>query len=97
GARHADRLRGDADAAALEVGKRDGIALPLLPQPGVERQAAILQHDRRGVRGAQAELLLLPGDDEAGRVAGDQEGADAALALVRIGDREDDGKPGAAA
>ena len=27
GARHADRLRGDADAAAFEVGQGDAIAL----------------------------------------------------------------------
>ncbi len=31
--RHADRLRGDADPAAFEIGKRDPVAFALLAEP----------------------------------------------------------------
>ena len=34
GARHADRLRGDADAPGLEVGERDPVALALARRAG---------------------------------------------------------------
>ncbi len=89
-ARHADRLRGDADAAAFEVGERDAIALALAAEEIPRRHAAVLEHDLRGVGGVLAEFLLQPRDDIAGRRRRHDERADAALAGVAVGDREHD-------
>ena len=89
-ARHADRLGGDADPAALEVGERDLQPLPFLAEPLARRHPHLLERDGAGVGGMLAELVLHLGDDEARRVGRHDEGRDAFLAGVRIGDGEDD-------
>ena len=58
GARHADRLRADADAPAFEARERDLQALAFLAEQVRGRDAAVLEHDLRGVAGVLAELVL---------------------------------------
>src|SRR5690606_23707843 len=65
-ARHAHRLRRDADAAALEPGQRDAVALALFADQVLRRHAAVLEHDLRGVGSVLAGLFLEAGDDVAG-------------------------------
>ena len=79
GARHADRLRGDADAAGLEIGQRDAIALALLAQQRVGADLAVLEGDLAGVGRLLAELLLDRGDAIARRLRRHDEARDAAL------------------
>ena len=62
-ARHADRLRRDADAPGLEIRERDPVALALAPQQVRRRHPAVLEDDLRGVGRALAELLLDARDD----------------------------------
>ena len=90
GARHADRLGGDADAAAFQVGERDLEPLPFLAEALARRHAHLLEREGAGVGGVLAELLLDLGDDEAGRVGRHDEGGNALLAGLRVGDGEDD-------
>ena len=96
-ARHADRLGGDADAAAFEVGQGDAVTLALLAQAQRGRDTQVVEGQLAGVRGVLAELVLDPHHLVAGRVGGHDERADAALSGIRIGDREDDHHPRVAA
>ena len=57
-ARHAHRLRGDADATALKVGQRDLVALAFLAQPPRGRDAHVLEGDLAGVGQILSELVL---------------------------------------
>lgn len=88
-ARH---LRGDADAALVE--DRDGVLITgaLLAEQVAVRDLDVVEVDDAGRRGADAELLLLLGDAEAGGVARDDEGGDALVALVggQIGEDEEE-------
>src|SRR5471030_1230422 len=79
GARHADRLRGDADASAFKAGQRDLVALPFLADQILGRDAAVVEQALRGVRRMLAHLLFQAGDDVAGRGRRHPERADALL------------------
>ena len=93
-ARHADRLRRDADAPRLEIRERDPVALAFAPEQIRGGHPAVLEDDLRGVGGALAELLLDARDDVARRRGLDEERRDALLARVLVGDREHDGDVG---
>src|SRR4051794_37149137 len=74
----ADRLRGDADPAAVERRERDPHAAPLR----AERLAGrLVEGEVGGRRGVEAELLLLARDAEAVRAAADGVRRDLAVAL----------------
>jgi hypothetical protein len=88
GARDADRLRRDADAAGVEHGHRDREALALGAEPVPDRHLVVHELDLAGGRGADAELGLGLAADEAGLVAVEDEGADALGLLPRVGHRE---------
>jgi hypothetical protein len=90
GARHADRLRADADAPAFEAGERDLQALPFFAEQVLGRDAAALEDDLRGVARVLAGLLLEPRDRVARRRRRHDEGADAALAGGLVGHRHHD-------
>jgi hypothetical protein len=90
GARHADRLRGDADAAALQAGQGDLVAHAFFADQVLGRDAAVLEHDLRRVRRMLAHLVFDAGDDVAGRIGRHPEGADALLAGGFVGDGHDD-------
>ena len=90
GARHADRLGGDADAAALEVGERYLQPLTFLAEALVFGHAHVLEHQVTRIGRVLAELFLDLGDDEAGRVGRDDEGGNPLLAGVGVGDGEHD-------
>ncbi|MGH2846643.1 MAG: hypothetical protein ACRDL0_11610, partial [Thermoleophilaceae bacterium] len=59
-------------------------AVVLLAEQMLGRYLGLVEADRRGVRGAQAHLVLVLVDAD-GVVAGDQEGGDAAVAGVLVG------------
>ncbi len=88
--RHADRLRGDADAPALEIGERDLQAHAFRAEPIGDGHAHVLEDEGAGVGGMLAELQLHPLDAEAGRIRRHDEGRQPGLPLVGIGHREDD-------
>ncbi len=93
----AQGLEGDADAPAVQRREGHAQAGALLAQPVQGRHARLVQRDDRGVRGPQAHLVLLLGDRQPGRVALDQEGV-RALVAVRAGlARHDDVERGAGA
>jgi len=73
GARHADRLRGNADAPAFEVRQRDPVAFALGAEEIRRRDLAVLERDLRGVGRALPKLLLDARDDESGRLRVDDE------------------------
>src|SRR5206468_13119847 len=56
GARHPDRLGGDADAAAFEVRQRDAVTLALGTEQEIGGQFHVLEDELRGIGGALAEL-----------------------------------------
>ena len=89
GARNAGRLRGDVDAAGLEVRQRDPIALAFLAEQMLS--LAVLENDLRGVGRVLAGLLLDPGHRVAGRRGGHDEGADATFlpALLSVTAKDD--------
>ncbi|MCY1350752.1 hypothetical protein D9M69_369940 [compost metagenome] len=87
---HAHGLSGDADAAAFQVGQGDTVAISFRAQAQRCRYAHLVQLDLAGVRGVLAEFFLHPHHLVAGGIGGDDEGADALLAGLRIGDGEDD-------
>ena len=93
GLRDADRLRRDADPAAVERGHRDGEALALVVQQAVAVDVRVLDRDRVRRRRVEAELLLAAGDADV--VGVEDEGRDAARARrVRVGAREEEERPG---
>ena len=79
GARHADRLGGDADAPDLEVGERHAVALALLAQQRVGADGAVLEGDLAGVGRFLAQFLLDRRDAIARRLRRHDEAGDAAL------------------
>ena len=89
-ARHADRLRSDADATALEVGQRNLVAHALITDQVRRRYPAVFEHDLRGVGRGLAELVLDARDGVARRIGRHPERADAALARALVGDGHDD-------
>jgi hypothetical protein len=93
GASHTDRLRGDADAAAFEVGERNLVAFAFRAQHQIGGQLDILEDELRGVGGALAELVLDSGYPKTGAVGRHEKGADAALAALGIGHGEHDRDP----
>ena len=76
-ARHAERLRGDADAPAFEVRQRDAIPLPFPAEHQIGGQFHVLEDELRGVGGALPELVFEPRDAVARRLGRHDEGADA--------------------
>src|SRR5207253_5732178 len=86
GAGHAERLRGDADAPAFEVGEGDAIALALAAEHQIGGQLHLLEDELRGVGGALAELLLEPRDTIARRRGRYDKGADALAPGRGVGD-----------
>ena len=88
GARHAHRLRRDANAPAFEVGQRDAVARALGAEQIGYRHAAVFERDLRRVGRVLAELFLDARDHVAGAVGRHDEGADALLAGCLVGDGE---------
>src|SRR5256885_13913172 len=80
--RDAHRLRGDADASAVEGGQRDVKAPAFLADPVGGGDAAGVEDQLGGVGGAGAELVLRLADREAGRAPFDDQPADPAGCLV---------------
>ena len=89
GARHADRLRRDADASAFEIGERDPVALALLAEQQVRRELELLEDDLRVSEARCPSLVLELRDPPARPLGRHDEGADALLAGAGIGDGED--------
>ena len=88
---HAGRLSGDADAPALQVGKRDLVTRTRLAEHQIGRQRHVLENDLAGIGGLLAQLLLHAGHLVAGCIRRDDKGGYPLLALRRFRDREDDG------
>lgn len=86
GLRHADRLRGDADAPAFQIGERDTITLPLFAKPQFGRDRHVGKGNLAGIRRMQPELFLDPDDLVTRRIGRHDEGGDAFLARRCIGD-----------
>ncbi len=74
GAGDTQRLRGDADAAAFQVGEGDRQALAALTQQVGSRDAAVVQGDRAGVRCADAHLVFAAIHHETGVFGRHQKG-----------------------
>src|SRR5438477_367721 len=89
-ARDPDRLRRDRDAAAVEGRERDLVSLIRLAEETRGRHSRILEDELRGIRSADAELLLELAYRESRRVFLDDESGDPLSLLRRIGLREDD-------
>ena len=66
----------DGDAAAVEGLEEDLPAFARSPSICVGGHPAVLEEQLAGGAGVEAQLLLEPPDDEAGRVRLDDEGAD---------------------
>src|SRR3954471_6669890 len=94
GARDAGRLRGDVDAAGLEVGERDAIADAFLREQVIRGHLAVLERDLCRVGSALPELVFDARDHVAGRLGGHEKGADAFLAGRLVGHCENDGNVG---
>src|SRR4051812_46969818 len=86
--RDADRLRGGAEARALERAERDGQAAALLADEVLRRHADILEQRVAGRRAVDPHLVLELRDREALGVLRDDERARALL--LAVGDREHD-------
>src|SRR3546814_11796563 len=65
--RHADRLRSNADAADLEVGECDAVALPLGTQTQLVFDEQVVEADRAGIGRPLPQLVLDLVDRIAGR------------------------------
>ena len=90
----ADRLRRDPDPAAVEGGHRDTESAALLVQEAVTPHPGALDHDVRGRRRVEAELLLLARDAHV--VGVEDEARHAARARRRrVGAREEHERAGA--
>ena len=90
GARHAKRLRRNADAPALEPRQRDLVALAFVAKQILGRHPTALEGDLGGVRGMLADLILQPCHPIARCDGGHQKGRDAALAGGLVCDCHDD-------
>ncbi len=74
--------------------KRDTVALALFAEPEAGGDAHGVEGDLAGIGGMKAELVLDAHDLVAGRVGRHDEGGDALLAGVGIGDGKDDDRRG---
>ncbi|MNX86629.1 hypothetical protein D3C86_1185190 [compost metagenome] len=90
GLRHADRLRGDTDAAAFQIGERNAISLPLFAEPQFDWDCHVGEGDLAGIGRMQAEFFLDPDDLVTRCISRHDEGADALLSRRRIGDGKND-------
>ncbi len=90
-ARHADRLRRNADAPTFQAGQRNLVALAFGTEAVGGGYAAALEADLRGVAGRLPGLVFEPFDDVARRAGGHEEGADAFLARGPVGCGHHDG------
>lgn len=90
-ARH---LRGDADAALVEDANGVLVAGALGAEQVLLGDDDVVKVEDAGGAGADAELLFLLGDAEAGRVLVDDEGADALVALAGVEVGKDDEEAG---
>ena len=89
-ARHADALRADADAAALEIHQRDPVTLALCADQVIYRHTAIPEKYRRGIRGVLPHFVLHPADLVTGIIGRNNKRANALFTRLRIGYREHD-------
>ena len=80
----AEHLRADTDAAFVQRFDGDLVALAGLAENSLARQLAVVEEELAGGGGADAELVFLAADGEAGRALFDEEGGDAAVALCGI-------------
>ena len=92
--RQAEHLRADADAALVERLDRDLVALADLAEHVGRGHDAVVEEQLAGAAGADAELVFLLADGEAGRAALDEERRDAVVAGVGIDGGEDDEEVG---
>ena len=81
---HAHGLRGDADAAAFQVGKRDTVALAFGAEPVLLRHAELVELNFAGIGRLLSHLAFDPADAIAGLLGVDDEAADALLALPEV-------------
>src|SRR5205085_1066771 len=86
---HADHLRADADASAVERIDRVLVALSRLADDVLRRHFDAIEDELRRARGADAHLVFLLADREAGKALLDDERGDALVARRRIRVRED--------
>ena len=89
-ARHADRLRRNADATTLEIGQCDAVTATFGAKQIRRRHFTILEHDLRGIRCVLAQLFLDPRHDKAWCSRIDDETGDALFAGALVGDSEHD-------
>src|SRR5262249_19079652 len=89
-ARDADGLRRDTDASAVERHHREREAAAGRAENGVVADLDAVEHELRGRRTVEAELVLEARDAEADRASRHDERRDAAMTGVRIRDRPDD-------
>src|SRR5438132_9519746 len=84
----ADGERADAHASAIEHSLHVGERPSLVADPVGGGDAALLEHELRGVRGEQAHLLLAFPRPEAGRAGANAERGERALVAAHDDDRE---------
>src|ERR1019366_2183403 len=94
GARHADRLRRDADTAAFQIGERDTVSFALRAKPVLDWNRKVLEMNLASVRGILPHLLLDSADPITRPCSFDDEGRDAPLAASRLSAGEDQGDVG---
>ena len=88
--RDADHLRADSDASFVERLDGDLVSLAGFAEDVFLRHTAVFENQLTGRRRANAGLVFLLADAEAGEVALDEERGDAFVAGVRIRVREHD-------
>src|SRR5450756_579189 len=59
-ARHADTLRGNADAPTFQAAQRNAVAFALAANQALYRHAAVVKVDLRSVAGVLPELVFKP-------------------------------------
>ena len=92
GAGNTECLRGDTDASAFQIGKRNGEAFAARAEQLGLIDFAVIQNNRAGVRGADAELMLGSLHIEAGCVGGHDKSGQTFFAQVRVGHRKHNGQ-----
>src|SRR5262245_2662110 len=88
GARDADGLRRDADAAAFEICEGDRKSFTAFAENPVFRNGAVAQCYRTRVGSADAELVLHAVDGEARRIGRYDERGQSLFSKIGIGHRE---------
>ena len=97
GARDADGLRGNSDAATFEIGQSDTQAFASLAEQIRLGDRAIVKSNRASIGGADTHLVLQFVDNATRRFRRHNKSADAFLTEIGIGDREHDSHRGALA